>query len=542
MKIARRPSRTRPLRRSVPVLAMLAGVLAAGLVLGVAELVGAFVSTRSAPLIALGSTFIDFTPSWLKDFAISTFGTNDKLALFIGMGVTIVLLAAALGYLAWRRFILGAVGVLLMGAIMVAAVLTRAGAASQDAYPSVLGTLVGLAALHWMVRWLPSRVSSAPSAPNQEEYDDGRPGAAATAPARAKTGTTRRGFFVAAGVTAVVAVVSAAGGSVVSGIRNTVNAARERLSLPVPASPAEAVPSGVDAQLDGVDPWLTPNSEFYRIDTALQVPAVDVDTWQLRVHGLVEEEVTISFQDLLDSELVERHITLACVSNPVGGDLVGNAKWLGYPIRNLLERARPTDGADMVLSTSTDGFSASTPLPVLRDDRDALLAIAMNDEPLPLEHGYPVRMVVPGLYGYVSATKWVVDLEVTRFADARAYWTDRGWSERGPIKTQSRVEVPRPFAKVPAGTVRVGGTAWAQHRGVERVQVQVDDGPWEDAALATEYSVDTWRQWTHEVQLEPGSHRIRCRAYDPEGVQTEKRANPVPDGASGWHTVEFSAE
>lgn len=519
---------------------MLAGILAAALVLGVAELAGSFFSTRSAPLIALGSTFIDFTPAWLKDFAIDTFGTNDKLALFVGMAVTIIVLAAILGYVAWKRWILGVAGVLLMGAVMVAAVVSRAGASALDAVPSVIGTLAGLAALRWMI----GKVHAAhpEPAPFEDADDDGTFRTGGSHRAQARTGASRRAFFAAAGVTAVVAGATAAGGAVISGIRNTVNVARERLSFPVPASPAEPVPEGVDVDLEGVDPWLTPNPDFYRIDTALQVPTIDVDTWELRIHGMVEEEVRINFQDLLDSELIERHITLTCVSNPVGGDLVGNAKWLGYPIRELLERARPTEGADMVLSTSTDGFSASTPLPILQDERDAILAVAMNDEPLPLEHGYPVRMVVPGLYGYVSATKWVVDLEVTRFADARAYWTDRGWSERGPIKTQSRVEVPRPFANVAAGTFRVGGTAWAQNRGIDKVEVQVDDGPWEEATLAAEFTVDTWRQWTHEVQLEPGSHRIRSRAYDPEGVQTEERADTVPNGASGWHSVQFSAE
>ncbi|NJC23448.1 DMSO/TMAO reductase YedYZ molybdopterin-dependent catalytic subunit [Arthrobacter pigmenti] len=517
--------------------AMLAGVLAAGLVLGVAELAGSFFSTRSAPLIALGSTFIDFTPSWLKDFAIDTFGTNDKLALFIGMAVTIVILAAILGYLAWRRWILGVAGVLFMGAVMVAAVVSRAGASALDAVPSVIGTLAGLAALRWMIVKLHAAVPAAAQADDDGVYSADEP-----SPERAKTGASRRAFFAAAGVTAVVAGATAAGGAVISAARSTVNAARRQLSFPDPVDTAKPVPEGVDVALEGVDPWLTPNPDFYRIDTALQVPTIDVDTWELRIHGMVEEEIRMNFQDLLDSELIERHITLTCVSNPIGGDLVGNAKWLGYPIRKLLERARPTEGADMVLSTSTDGFSASTPLPVLQDERDAIFAIAMNDEPLPLEHGYPVRMVVPGLYGYVSATKWVVDLEVTRFADATAYWTDRGWSEKGPIKTQSRVEVPKPFAKVAAGTYRAGGTAWAQNRGIDKVEVQIDDGPWEEATLAIEYTVDTWRQWTHEVQLEPGSHRIRSRAYDPDGVQVEERTDTVPNGASGWHSVQFSAE
>ena len=311
--------------------------------------------------------------------------------------------------------------------------------------------------------------------------------------------------------------------------------------MPVKAAPA--VPAGVQSPVAGVTPWVTPNADFYRIDTALSVPEVDADDWELRVHGLVEQEVRLTFQDLLDADLIESHVTLTCVSNPVGGNLAGNAKWLGFPLREVLRRARPTAGADMVLSTSIDGFSASTPLEVLQDDRDAMLAIGMNGEPLPLEHGYPVRMVVPGLYGFVSATKWVVDLEVTRFADSKAYWTERGWSERGPIKTMARVEVPASFAKVPAGRTAIGGTAWAQTRGITRVEVQIDNQEWVQATRSAEASVITWRKWSYEWEATPGRHYIRVRATDGTGeVQTERRAEPVPDGASGWQSVMVTVE
>ena len=281
-------------------------------------------------------------------------------------------------------------------------------------------------------------------------------------------------------------------------------AARESLQLPAPAKAAAAVPAGVQSKAPGVTPWLTPNKDFYRIDTALSVPEINAQDWELRIHGLVEQEVRLTFQDLLDAQLIESHVSLTCVSNPVGGNLAGNAKWLGMPIRDALKLARPKQGADMVLSTSVDGFSASTPLEVLQDDRDAMLAIGMNGEALPLEHGYPVRMVVPGLYGFVSATKWVVDLEVTRFADSKAYWTQRGWSERGPIKTMARVEVPKSFAKVPAGKVAIGGTAWAQTRGITKVEVQIDSGPWTEAVLSDEASLITWRQWSLDWDATPG--------------------------------------
>ncbi|WP_188037628.1 molybdopterin-dependent oxidoreductase, partial [Actinotalea sp. JY-7885] len=307
---------------------------------------------------------------------------------------------------------------------------------------------------------------------------------------------------------------------------------------PPAARRAAPVPAGAQSPVPGVVDVVTGNGAFYRIDTALVVPQVDPATWRLRVHGMVEREVTLALDELLAEDLVEAHVTLACVSNPVGGDLVGTALWLGLPVRALLERAGPLPGADMVLSTSADGFTASTPLPVLLDDRDALLAVGMNGDPLPAAHGFPVRMVVPGLFGYVSATKWLTDLEVTRFADREAYWTARGWSAEGPVKTASRIEVPRRGAVVAAGDVGVGGTAWAQHRGITGVEVQVDDGPWEAATLADEISVDTWRQWSWTWAAEPGRHVLRVRAADPDGVQTGRRADVVPDGATGWHEVD----
>jgi DMSO/TMAO reductase YedYZ molybdopterin-dependent catalytic subunit len=534
-------------------------VVAAGAVLSAAELVGAFFTAQATPLIALGSTFIDFTPPWLKDFAIATFGTGDKLALFIGMAVTIVLLACALGIVAYRRWALGALGVLLMGAVIVASVLTRAGAQPLDALPSVIGTAAGLIVLRVLTTRLRRTQQRTDRERNPALAHDPAPAhkadqapapAPAPAPAQAQNdasrdrpATSRRAFFTAAGITAAVSAIAATGGRLLGSARSNAAQARNSLQLPAPAKAAPAVPAGVQSGTPGVTPWLTPNDEFYRIDTALSVPALNVQDWELRVHGLVDREIRLSFQDLLEAELIESHISLTCVSNPVGGNLAGNARWLGMPLRDVLRMAGPQDGADMVLSTSSDGFSASTPLEVLQDGRDAMLAIGMNGEALPLEHGFPVRMVVPGLYGFVSATKWVVDLEVTRFADSKAYWTDRGWAERGPIKTMARVEVPRSFAKVPAGRVAVGGTAWAQTRGITKVEVQIDDGPWTEATLAAEASVDTWRQWSFDWEATPGPHTIRARATDATGeVQTEKRADPVPDGASGWQSLAVTVQ
>jgi DMSO/TMAO reductase YedYZ molybdopterin-dependent catalytic subunit len=512
-------------------MAALGGVAAAAVVLSVAELIGAFFTARATPIIALGSTFIDFTPPWLKDFAIATFGTNDKAALFAGMGLTIFVLACVLGVVAYRKWALGVAGVLLMGAVIVASVVTRAGVKPLDAIPTVLGTLAGLVVLRLLVAplWTLKSWPEAPADTGAEE--PGRPA------------TSRRRFFAATAITVAGAGIAATGGRLLSSARSNIAKARESLQLPTPLKAAAAVPAGVQSPVSGVTPWITPNGDFYRIDTALSVPEINADDWELRVHGMVEQEIRLSFQDLLDADLIESHVTLTCVSNPVGGNLAGNAKWLGLPLREVLKQARPTAGADMVLSTSIDGFSASTPLEVLQDDRDAMLAIGMNGEALPLEHGYPVRMVVPGLYGFVSATKWVVDLEVTRFADSKAYWTERGWSERGPIKTMARVEVPKSFAKVPAGRVAIGGTAWAQTRGITKVEVQIDNDPWAEAVLSSEASLITWRQWSFDWEATPGPHYIKVRATDGTGeVQTDQRAEPVPDGASGWQSVMVTVE
>lgn len=511
------------------------GAIAAALLFGVAEVLSVLFSPASSPLVAVGAAFIDVTPAWLKDFAIDVFGTADKLVLLVSMGAVALVVAAGLGLVARRRLAVASVLCAAIAILLGVAVMSRAGVGVADLVPTVLGGLAGLAALNGLVR-LARRGSP-------EEGSAALASASASASERTGPVPARRTFLVAAGLTTVVAAVTLAGGRALSAAGSAVAATRDALKLPGARRTAAALPEGVGSPAPGMPPFVTPNGQFYRIDTALSVPRVDPSTWELRVHGMVEEEFTLSFAELLEMDLEETWLTLTCVSNPVGGELAGNAKWLGYPIRELLARARPQAGADMVLSTSADGFSASTPLEVLTDGRDALLAVGMNGEPLPLEHGFPVRMVVPGLYGYVSATKWVVDLEVTRFADRTAYWTQRGWSERGPIKLASRIDVPRGFETVPASGAILGGTAWSQTIGIDRVQVQVDEGQWQDATLATEATVDTWRQWSFEWDGEPGDHTARVRAVNRDGeVQTSERADTVPNGASGWHQVRFRAE
>ncbi|PYI69401.1 oxidoreductase [Arthrobacter livingstonensis] len=500
------------------------GVIAAGVLFAVAELLSAFFGSVSSPLTSVGSTFIDFTPAWMKNFAIATFGTNDKTVLLLSMAVAAVVLSAVAGVVARKRFAAGASLVGAFAVVMAACIVTRSGATVLDLVPLLAGTVAGL----WALRYLTRAGRTAATAP----FDAGN-----SAPL-----PSRRAFLVRSALVAGAAVVVGVGANVLSTARNTARQVRDALRLPAPKVKARDLPSGVQAAVNGVTPFVTPNADFYRIDTALVVPELDPSQWQLRVHGMVDNEFTLSFDELLAADLVETYVTLTCVSNVVGGNLAGNAKWLGYPLREVLARAKPKAGADMVLSTSSDGFSASTPLPVLQDNRDALLAVGMNGEPLPLEHGFPVRMVVPGLYGFVSATKWVVDLEVTTFAEKAGYWTSRGWSSHGPIKTASRVEVPRALGRVPAGKVGIGGSAWAQQRGISKVEIQLDNGAWQPATLAAEASVDTWRQWSYLWEgATAGSHNVRVRAYDTDGtLQIEKQAPPEPDGSSGWHSITFT--
>ncbi|UZN05107.1 molybdopterin-dependent oxidoreductase [Cellulomonas sp. S1-8] len=513
-------ARDRASSRADDALAALAGVAAGTVTVGAGSLVALLTGASSDPLVAVGATFVDATPGWLKDLAIATFGTADKLALGVGEALVLAALAASAGFLARRRWAWGAVLVVALGGVAALAATTRPDAGVLAAAPALVGTAGGL----WTLRTLLSRLPATRSG-------DADPTSTTPTPDR-RAFLQLTALLTAAGVAGVVV------GRVVAVTSRGVDTVRAALRLPAPVRPAPVPSAAVDVGVEGVDPWATPVDEFYRIDTALVVPQVDPAQWRLRVHGLVAHEVEIDWAELLASDLVEAWVTLACVSNPVGGDLVGNQRWLGLPVRDVLARAVPTADADMVLSRSVDGFTASTPLEALTDERDALLAIAMDGAPLPPEHGFPVRMVVPGLYGYVSATKWVTDLEVTRFDRTEAYWTTRGWSERGPVKTQSRIEVPRTRADVRAGDVVVAGTAWAQHRGVERVQVRVDDGAWQDADLAADGGIDTWRQWRWTWRDAPaGRHELAVRAWDPDGPQTGVPAGAVPDGAAGYDTV-----
>jgi DMSO/TMAO reductase YedYZ molybdopterin-dependent catalytic subunit len=360
---------------------------------------------------------------------------------------------------------------------------------------------------------------------------------ARTGPARS---TARRNFLVAAGTSVAAAGIGYVGGRSLA-TRKDVSLAQAAIRFPKAAEPVPPLPAGVNLPVPGISPFITPNGQFYRVDTALLVPQVDPSNWTLRIHGMVAREITMTFDQLLRRPLTEDYLTLCCVSNPVAGPYIGNAKWLGASLAALLREARPQRGADQLLATSVDGFTSGTPLQVILDGRDALVAVAMNGAALPTAHGFPARLVVPGLYGYVSACKWVVDLEVTTFAAAQGYWVPRGWSAMGPIKTESRIDVPTNGASVKAGKVSVAGVAWAQHKGIEAVEARVDHGPWQEATLATVPGIDTWRQWVWEWEATSGTHLIEARATDKTGyTQTSALADVAPNGATGYPSTQVT--
>lgn len=504
--------------------AALAGVISGAVFLAVAELFALLLDRAASPVLAVGGFVIDIVPQPFKEFAIATFGEYDKIALLAGLGLAVVIASAIAGILQFLRPPLGVVALVVAGVLSTAAIVTRAGVTTIAFLPPVLGTVAGSIVLVLLCRrlrgWRASVVDTDVAAPAQETV---------------RPGMDRRRFFVLAALAGVSALVVGITARTVSLAVSSVDAIRSALRLPSPKSTV-SVPADAEFDIPGLSPLFTPNKDFYRVDTALTVPSIDPSTWRLVIDGMVDQRVEMSFQDLLDMGLDEYAITLTCVSNEVGGELVGNAKWLGVPLRDVLAKAGPKSDADMVLSRSVDGYTASTPLSALTDEGlDAILAVAMNGEPLPLEHGFPVRMVVPGLYGYVSATKWLTELKVTTFAQDEAYWTPRGYSAEAPIKFASRVDTPKLGASVEAGRIPIAGVAWAQTVGIERVEVSIDDGEWIPATLSAPLNDDTWVQWMMEWDATPGTHYVAVRAINKDGdLQIEERAPIAPNGASGW--------
>jgi DMSO/TMAO reductase YedYZ molybdopterin-dependent catalytic subunit len=493
------------------------GLVVMGAGLAAAELVVGLFERTSSPVVPVGQVFIDWVPRPLKEWAIDTFGTNDKVVLVLGALVVLLGIGIGVGVLAMRGARAGAVTLTcITGVIGAWAVLTRPEPTLVKLLPTLVGTGVSIAVLLYLS---PRGVATSPGVDRDQ-------------PAAQPMGVDRRRFVGGAIGIGSVAVIAGGVGRLLQQ-RFEVNSERSVLSLPPPGTPASPLPADAQLSLDGLDPFVTPTADFYRIDTALVVPQVSKDSWRLNIGGMVDNPMELTFDDLLARPQVERYVTLSCVSNPVGGDLIGNALWQGVLLRDVLEEAGVQPGATQIVSRSIDDWTAGTPTEVVMDGRDAMLAIAMNGEPLPARHGYPVRMVVPGLYGYVSATKWVTSIELTRWEDYDAYWVPRGWSKNGPIKTMSRIDTDRRGAT--PNDVIVGGVAWAIHRGISRVEVRSDGGEWVDAQLGGVPSNDTWVQWMATLELEPGRHMIESRAVDGDGVpQTDETAPVAPNGAQGY--------
>lgn len=513
-----------PQRRRGPwTRAALAGVLAAGLALAAGELFAGSVSGGPSLAVAVGNLVIDLVPEGIKELAIRLFGTNDKLVLITSISVLALVLGGLLGLVAMRRIWVAAAGFAAFGIVgAVAGARSPQLATEHAALAGALAAATGI----WALALL-TRLGRAPAPA----------GATAEAmPVNRKGQWSRRGFLQGAVALGAVAAAAAAGGRVLLERARIVAANRTHVVLPSPAEVAATVPAEATVDAPGINPVVTPNDVFYRIDTALVIPHVDLAEWGLRITGMVERPYELSFNELLRLPMVERYITICCVSNEVGGDLIGNAKWLGVPLRTVLEHAGVKRGATQIVGRSVDGFTVGFPTELAFDGREALVAVGMNGEPLPFEHGFPTRIVVAGVYGYVSATKWLSEIELTTLEAFDAYWIPRGWAKQAPIKTQSRIDVPARLT-VPAGRQPVAGVAWAQNRGIAKVEVQIDDAPWAEARLARAISKDTWVQWVYDWDARPGEHTLRVRATDATGqTQTAFEAPPPPDGATGYHT------
>jgi DMSO/TMAO reductase YedYZ molybdopterin-dependent catalytic subunit len=539
------------------------GIVSSAAGLAVSELASGYLHQRVSPVVAVAESIIRLTPGAVIEKVISIVGHNDK-PLVIGATLFGLLIASAIvGIVALRSLGLAELLFAGMGVVLLLAVHARLTSSEATYIPAIVGVVVALVTLATLtpraLRAAGPRVTTAgpppvlagrvartgaPAAPGAAETvefaaDDGSPPAGGTG-SSAPDGHSRRDFVRFASVIAGSAVVVGVLGRVQAHGRAAIDAARSRLRLPV-TRPTE--PTGVEVGVKGVAPWVTSQNDFYRIDTALSIPEILPMDWSLRIHGMVDKELTLTYQGLIGRGLTEAWLTLCCVSNEVGGNLISNAWFSGVRIADVLADAGVQAGADAVLSTSQDQWTCGTPLAALTDGRNAMFAVAMNGQPLAPEHGFPVRMVVPGLYGYVSGTKWVVDLEVTRFDKFTAFWTDRGWSPQGPVKTESRIDVPSDGDHVSAGTVAIGGVAWAQHTGIAKVEVRVDQGPWVPAKLGTDPSIDSWRQWAYVWSAPKGQHRLQVRATDKSGyTQTGAVADVVPNGATGWHTIQVQVD
>jgi DMSO/TMAO reductase YedYZ molybdopterin-dependent catalytic subunit len=517
------------------------GVLATLVGVGAGHFVASLLNPAASPVLAVGSQVIDLTPTPLKEWAIRNFGTADKPILIGSVMAGVLVLAGVGGILARRSFRLGAGLLLVLVAIAGFTAFNRPASEFIDVIPSLVTAIVGVGSLFILVRaatgTAPSIIGAPTSSPAGAE--SGKPTGTADPSSESGMGATpttssapsRRGVLIASGTLALAATVLGGAGRVIGNIRSRFG----DIVFPSAAEPAGTFPQGLEAQFPEITPLRVPNKDFYRVDTRLDTPIVDIDSWTLTIDGDVEQEMTFTFEDIMAMPLIERDITLTCVSNSVGGPFVGGTRWLGVRLTDLLDMAGVGDKADQLFSRDFDGMTISTPLDLVRDGRDAMLAIAMNGEPLPREHGFPARLVIPGLYGFISATKWVTQLTLTTYAEKSAYWTQREWATDAPIKISSRIDTPKPLQELRKGENIVGGIAWAQQSGgVAKVQVQIDGGAWQDAELGPDVGSDYWRQWFYRWEATSGRHNVSSRVIDGNGnTQSDVRALPFPEGSSG---------
>jgi DMSO/TMAO reductase YedYZ molybdopterin-dependent catalytic subunit len=520
-----------PEERDLPrAVAVLVGLLSAGAALAFGHLAAGVVAPAASPFFAVADTAIRLSPDWLTEFGKSLGPVLDKLLLQVGIGVAVAVVAVAAGLASRQRRLPGIVVIAGLGVVGLLAVAFAPAFAPINVLPPAVSAVAGLGAFTWL-HTLAARIYLSP--------------AGAVEPTESGQVSRRQVLIGGSVAVGAVSLGAGAGGAILlgGGVGDSRQAVTRQLTNAMFAERAPAIPVGAAFPELGTPTFLTSNAAFYRIDIALRIPSQTASDWRLRIHGMVDKEITLRFDDLLARPLVERTITMTCVSNPVGGDLISTTNFIGVELRDILTEAGVQPGADQIFSTSTDGWYTGTPTDVVMEpDRGALLAIGMNGEALPPEHGFPVRMVVPGLYGFVSATKWITDIELTTFAAKQGYWLERRWAQKAPIKTETRIDFPRGFASVPAGKVTVAGIAWAQHTGIGKVEVRMDGGPWQPARLSTEVNHNTWRMWQTDFQLAPGSHTVQTRATGGDGVtQTETRADPIPDGASAWPATIFTA-
>ena len=492
----------------------IAGVVAALVALGVGELLAGLFDAVPSPLASVGGLVVDRSPSFVKDFAIAVFGTADKAALAIGTSVVALLVGWQAGVQTARRSWVGPTVFGLFGLLGIVA-----GWSEPFVEPIPLVVATAMASVSG---WLVLRLLLE-SAAQIEEPTDGLSGDA----------SRRRFIRLAVGTSAAAAVAGASGRALLTRLREL-----PEVEIAAPTSAVAAVVGKNSFAIEGISPIVVPNDQFYRIDTALLIPSIDETEWSLRVHGLVDSEVVLSYQDLLAMEIVEDYVTIACVSNEVGGELVGNALWSGVRLTDVLDLAGLQPEAGQLVGRSIDGFTAGFPPDLAYDGRNPLIALGMNGDPLPRSHGFPARLIVPGLYGFVSATKWLTEIELTTWDGFDGYWIPRGWAKEAPIKTQSRIDVPTSRQVLDPGPNVIAGVAWAPLKGIDRVEVQIGDGEWQAAEVSSPLSDRAWVQWKAEVDLESGRHQVRVRATDGTGqTQTAEEVSPRPDGATGHHEV-----